>query len=97
MPRALRRTEAVETAGIVRPPGIAEIERATGERVGLQRKPGGIGQVRAGLHHNNHVCSADDGEPELVRPRIKVAVIKKDNRAITHGHGIEAGSRGACS
>jgi len=45
----------VETAGIIRPPGIAEIGRAAGEGVGTHRRPGGIGQVPAGFHHHDQI------------------------------------------
>src|SRR5208282_575802 len=63
----LRRAEAVETTGIIRPLGIAEIGRAAGESVGSHRRPGGIDQIRAGLHHNDQVAGPGDGEPELIR------------------------------
>jgi len=43
----LRPAQTVETARIIRPLGIAEIGRAAGEGVGSQRRPRGIGQIRA--------------------------------------------------
>src|SRR5450756_2309331 len=46
---ASRRAETVETAGIIRPLGIAEIERVAGERVGLHRNP--VHHVGRAFHH----------------------------------------------
>ena len=72
--RASRRAEAVETGGIIRPLGIAEIGRAAGEGVGSHRRPGGIGQVRAGFHHDDHVAGPGDDEPKLIRPHAKAGI-----------------------
>jgi len=51
---------------------IAEIGRAVGadervERVGSHWSPSGIGQTRAGFHHDDKIAGAGDGEPKLVR------------------------------
>src|ERR1039458_3517564 len=69
--RASRRAQAVETGGIIRPLGIAEIGRAAGEGVGSHWRPNGVSQVRAGFHHDDQVASAGDVEPKPVRPQAK--------------------------
>jgi len=66
-----RRTETVETAGVIRPLGIAEINRATGEGLGGQRNPHGVGKVCAGFHNNDQTAGAGDIEPKPVRPHTK--------------------------
>jgi hypothetical protein len=70
---ASRRAKAVATNGVIRPLGIAEITRAAGERVGLRRNPGGIGQS-AGFHHNDQIAGSGDGEPKTVCPHAKARV-----------------------
>ena len=42
-PLRSRRADAVETGGIIRPLGIAELERTVGERVCPNQRPDGIG------------------------------------------------------
>ena len=58
---------AVETSGIIRPLRIAEIERAAGEVVRSHRGPGGNGEIRGSLDHDDQVAGAVNGEPELIR------------------------------
>ena len=60
----LGRAEAVETGGIIRPLGIAEIGRAAGEGVGSHRSPDGIGQIRGGFHDDDQAVGSGDGEAE---------------------------------
>ena len=52
---------------MIRPLRIAEIERVSSERVGLQRSPDGTGRVRAGVHRHVHAAGPTDVEPELIR------------------------------
>ncbi len=66
-------------SGIIRPLWIAEIRRAIGadesvERVGPNRSPDGIGQVRAGFHHNDQVAAAGDVKPKPIRPHAKAGI-----------------------
>src|SRR2546430_871592 len=63
-----RRAEAVETAGIIRPLGIAEIRRASGEAVCSDRNPDGSGQIRGSFHDNGHAAGPIDVESELICP-----------------------------
>ena len=60
------RADAVEPARIIRPLGIAEIGPATGEGVGMHRRPGVIGQVRAGLYDDGDVRCPRDVEAKPV-------------------------------
>ena len=69
--RALGHAKAVETGGVVRPVGIAEIGRAAGEGDGLQRRPDGIGQVRAGFHYDYKAVGGGDVEPKSIRLNAK--------------------------
>src|ERR1019366_1849217 len=47
---ASRGPKAVETYGVIRKLGVAEVERAAGEGVGLQRLPHWVGQIRGRFH-----------------------------------------------
>ena len=70
----LWRSDAVEARRIIRPVRIAEIERVAGEGVGLQRRPGGTGRIRAGFHHDDHVAGPGDVEAELIGPHPKAVI-----------------------
>ena len=72
--RASRRAETVEAGGIIRPLAIAETGGAAGEGVGAHRRPLGIGQVRAGFHHNDHAAGPGDVESKLIRPHAETAI-----------------------
>ncbi len=52
--------------GIIRPLRIVEVQRITGERVGLDGIPNGVGQIRAGFHHDHLPAGPVDIEPELI-------------------------------
>ncbi len=67
VPDLLRRAEAVEPVGIIRPLRIAEIGRVGRKRVGLNRLPIGIGQIRAGFHHYRLPAGPIDVETEFMR------------------------------
>ena len=75
----------VETGGIIRPLGIAEIGRAAGEGVGSHRRPDGIGQVRAGFHHDDQVAGPGDGEPEPIRPHAEAGIAGLHQRVPQRG------------
>ena len=60
--------EAVETAFVIRPLRIAEIDGAAGESDGLERRPDGIGEIRASFHHNNEATAPSDVETEPICP-----------------------------
>jgi len=51
---------------IIRTLRIAKIGRAAGKRVGSHWKPHGIGQVRAGFHHNDLIAGPGEVEAELI-------------------------------
>ena len=68
----LRRTEAVETGGIIRPLWIAEMGRTAGQRVGCQHRPDRIYQIRAGFNYDDQIVGPGDREPELIRLHTKV-------------------------
>ena len=51
----LRLAQMVESGGIIRPGRITEIEDAIGERVGLQRNPDGIHEVRTGFDYDHQI------------------------------------------
>lgn len=72
--RALLRPEAIEAAGMICPVGVAEIRRATGEGVGGHRSPGGIGQIRAGFHHDDQVTGPRDVESKLICLHAKAGI-----------------------
>ncbi len=57
--------DAVVAGRVVGPVGIREIDKAIGQRHGLQRHPDRVGQIRAGLHHDGNVGRAGDVEAEL--------------------------------
>ena len=63
--------DAVKAKGIIRPLGIAEIGGAAGKFVGLQWRPNGMGQTRAGFHHDHQVAGTGDVEPKPVRTHPK--------------------------
>ena len=62
----LRPTETVKTARIIFPLRIAEIDRAAGQGIGLQRIPSGIVQVAAG--HDHLAACPRDVESEEIAP-----------------------------
>ena len=68
MPRRqrLRRTEAVEAAGKIRPLWVAEINRAVRETHGVQRNPSAT-HIRACFNHNGNVRRPNDVETKAVR------------------------------
>ena len=70
----LRRAEAIETTGIIRPLRIAEIGGTARERVGCHRRPDGIAQIRAGFHHERLASGPVDVESELIRLHAKAGV-----------------------
>ena len=75
-----RPTEAVEAGGMIRPLRIAEIHRVGGERVGLQRSPDGIGQIRASIHGHVHTACPTDVESKLIRPHAEAGIVGNDLR-----------------
>jgi len=60
---ASTRVKAVEAVRVVGPARIAEIRRTSGECVRTYRRPGGIAQVRTGLHHDGGVCAQEMTKP----------------------------------
>ena len=68
---ALRRPQAVETTGIIRPLGIGKGGRAAGEGVRGYRRPDWIDQVCGSFHNDCQVRIPRDDEPEPVRPNAK--------------------------
>ena len=72
----LRRADAIETGGIIRPLRIAEITRVAGGSVGCYRRPDGIGQVRTGFNHHQLTAGPVDVEAKSVRLHTEVAVAK---------------------
>jgi len=63
---ASRRAEPIESGGIVRPLGIAEIGQASRERVRCHRLPDGIRQVCAGFHYDGLSAGPRDIEAKLI-------------------------------
>ena len=62
----LRRAEAVEAGGIIAQLRIAERGRAAAvQGGGGDRQPDGLGQVRAGFHHDDRVAGAGDVEAKM--------------------------------
>jgi len=93
---ALRRAEAVETSGIIRPLGIAEIGRTAREGVGSHRSPGGIGQVRAGFHHEDPIAGPSNVEPKPIRPHAKAGIAGFDHRLPKRGRTTAKRAAPAC-
>ncbi len=95
----LRRAEAVETGGIIRPLGIAEIGRAATQGVGPHRSPRGIGQVRGGFHHDDLIVGPGDDEPKPIRPHAEAGIaglhqrLPQHRRTIAEGRPPTRGSR----
>lgn len=58
---------------MIRPIRIAEVGQIGDERVGLQRRPHGIGQVRASLHHYRRAAGPGDVESKLICPHAEAA------------------------
>src|SRR5258706_12477595 len=62
----LRRAEAVEAGGIIARLRITERGRAAAvQEVGGHRQPDGMGQVRAGFHHDDRVAGAGDVKAKM--------------------------------
>jgi len=64
----------IEAVGIIRPLGIAKVERVARERVGLERSPDGIGHVCTGVHRDVHAAGPLDVETELVCPHAEAVI-----------------------
>lgn len=58
---------------MIRPIRIAEVKQIGDERVGLQRRPHGIGQIRAGFYHYRLAAGRGDVESILICPRAEAA------------------------
>ena len=80
----LRRSEAVNSRGIIGPIRIAEILGAVRKGVGLNGRPCGIRQISAGIDNHGHVRRPGDGETEAVGLHSKAGAVVKDNRARKH-------------
>ena len=85
-----RRANAVETGGIIRPLGIAEIGRAAGEGVGSHRRPDGVGEVRAGFHYDRSVVGPVDVESKLVGSHAEAGVADEPRVGLQKLYGVEA-------
>jgi len=72
--------EAVVAGRVIRPLGIAEIERTVGERDGLNRSPNRPGQIGAGFHHDCKIGCAGDVEPKLIALHAKAGIACLDQR-----------------
>ena len=81
--------EAVEAAGVIRPLGIAEIERTVGEGDVRQWSPNRAGQIGAGFHHDRKIVCAGDVEAKLIVLHAKAAVADLDQ-------GVPQHSRNTC-
>jgi hypothetical protein len=64
-----RPAEAVETGGMIRPLKVVEIDGACADRVGFQRRPNGVREIRTGVHHDDQTAVSDDLEPKLISPQ----------------------------
>ena len=87
-------SEGGRNGGIIRPLGIAEIGRAAGEGVRAHRRPDGIGQIRAGFHHDDHVAGPVDGEPKPIRQHAKAGTAGLHLRVPQHGRKTGIGGEG---
>src|SRR5581483_880299 len=79
-PLQLRRADAVETAGTIRPLAIAKITTAVGECIGSNWMPDRIGQTRAGFHHHDPAAGPIDVEAKLIRAHPETGVAGLDPR-----------------
>jgi len=70
----LKRADAVETTGEIRPLRVTEIGFAVRKNFGLHRLP--IQQVRAAFHHDDQVRGAGDVESEFIRLDAKHAITR---------------------
>src|SRR5262249_28053685 len=57
------------------PRRIAEIRRAGSERVGSERNPSRVGQIRSGLHHDGHAAGPRHAESKTVRPCAEACIV----------------------
>ena len=90
-----RPTEAVKTAGIIRPLRIAEITDAVHKGVGGHRQPNGIGYIRAGFDDDCLIAGPVDVETELIGAHAETVVMDLNLRqpqsggpAAKHGNPI---------
>ena len=71
----LWRAKAVAAGRMIVPLRIVEIDRAAGERVGLQRRPGRISHVRAELDNYRHGTGPRDVERKLICAHSEAGIV----------------------